>query len=311
MKKAIGSILLLLCIVSNVIGQDSINSKRLRTLGAAYTGTYAVGASALYVMWYKDYPSSSFHFFNDGSEWNQSDKYGHFFSAYFQSRVLTQAFRWTGMKPQKSAILGASTSFLTMSTIEVFDGFSEKWGASGWDILANGLGAGFFLGQELVFKKQMIRLKYSFTFQSYNDPTLQARSSQLYGNGYLHRLIKDYNGTTLWFCASAGDIFPKNKKLQWLGMAVGVGNGGMFGGEENAWVATNGSYFQRYEIDRYRRFMISPDIDLEKIKTKSKFLNSIFFLANHMKLPLPALEINTKGECILHPFYLISFSKDF
>ena len=120
MKRAIGSILLLLCIISNVIGQDSINSKRLRTLGAVYTGTYAVGASALYVMWYKDYPSSSFHFFDDGTEWNQSDKYGHFFSAYFQARVLSKAMIWTGMNPKKSALLAAGTSFLTMSTIEVF-----------------------------------------------------------------------------------------------------------------------------------------------------------------------------------------------
>jgi hypothetical protein len=311
MRKAIGSLILLSCIVFNVIGQDTLNPKRLRTFGAAYSGTYLAGASALYMMWYKDYPTSSFHFFDDGIEWNQSDKYGHFFSAYFQSRVLTQAFRWTGMKPQKSAWLAAGTSFLTMSTIEIFDGFSQKWGASGWDLLANGLGAGFFLGQELTFKKQIIRLKYSFTFQSYNDPVLQTRSSQLYGNGYLHRLIKDYNGTTLWFCASAGDIFPKQKNYKWLGMAVGIGNGGMFGGEENAWVDSKGIYFQRYDFERYRRFMISPDIDLEKIETSNKFLKSIFFLANHIKLPLPTLEINTKGEFLMHPFYLVSFQKEF
>jgi hypothetical protein len=63
MKKAIGSFLILLCLASNIFGQDTLNPTRLRTFGAAYSGTYLAGASALYVMWYKDYPTSSFHFF--------------------------------------------------------------------------------------------------------------------------------------------------------------------------------------------------------------------------------------------------------
>ena len=45
---------------------------------AAYGGTMI----ALYSTWYKNYPQSHFHFFNDNNEWLQIDKAGHTWSAY-------------------------------------------------------------------------------------------------------------------------------------------------------------------------------------------------------------------------------------
>src|SRR5690349_20178397 len=51
-------------------------------MGAAYAG----GMAILYQQWYKDYPQSSFHLFNDGDEWLQMDKAGHAGSAYYLAR---------------------------------------------------------------------------------------------------------------------------------------------------------------------------------------------------------------------------------
>ncbi len=42
----------------------------------------------------------------------------------------------------------------------------------------------------------------------------------------------------------------------------------------------------------YRRFFISPDIDLEKIKTRSKFLRGTLKVLNAIKVPMPTLEFN-------------------
>ncbi len=54
---------------------------------------------------------------------------------------------------------------------------------------------------------------------------------------------------------------------------------------------------------RYRQIYIAPDIDLTKIKTKSKALKLFFEVTRFIKFPLPALEINSKGQWLFHPIY--------
>ena len=50
----------------------------------------------------------------------------------------------------------------------------------------------------------------------------------------------------------------------------------------------------------YRQFYLSLDLDLTKIETKSKLLQSIFSVVNFIKVPSPTLEINTKGNIKFH-----------
>jgi hypothetical protein len=45
-------------------------------------------------------------------------------------------------------------------------------------------------------------------------------------------------------------------------------------------------------FERIRQFYIAPDIDLTRIKTKSKFLQSIFGAFGFIKFPAPAIEFN-------------------
>ena len=49
-------------------------------------------------------------------------------------------------------------------------------------------------------------------------------------------------------------------------------------------------------LPRYRQYVFSLDVDLSKIKTKSRFLKLVFGAANTIKFPLPALELNELGE---------------
>lgn len=52
----------------------------------------------------------------------------------------------------------------------------------------------------------------------------------------------------------------------------------------------------------YRQYYLSLDIDLTKIKTRSKFVKTLGFLANSLKIPAPALQFSTKGVHF-KPFY--------
>ena len=279
------------------------HNKSLAVAGAA-AGLYVSSAALLYNAWYKDYPKSSFHFFDDIQQWNQSDKYGHVFFAYYQAKIWNKAFLWSGKSKISSAILAASISFMAQNSIEVFDGFSKQWGASYTDVIANGIGSGIFLAQELIFKKQLFQLKYSYTFQSYANPILQERSNQIFGRNYFQHMVKDYNGSVMWISTSLGDWKKEKSKLDFLGVAVGFGNGGLFGASINEWENYSGIYYNMNHIPRYRKFLIAPDIDLEKIPTNKKWLKTLFFFANGIKLPMPTLEINTLGNVEFHPFYL-------
>ena len=57
-------------------------------------------------------------------------------------------------------------------------------------------------------------------------------------------------------------------------------------------IGANGS--QTY-YSRYRQFYFSLDIDFTKIKTKSKFLQSVFSVVNGFKLPFPTVEFEKHG----------------
>jgi hypothetical protein len=78
-----------------------------------------------------------------------------------------------------------------------------------------------------------------------------------------------------------------------LQVSIGTGAEGMFGARENISRDANGNItFNRPDIKRYRQWYLAPDIDLTKIKTKSKFLKMTFGILNIVKFPMPALEFS-------------------
>lgn len=78
--------------------------KRLALVVGTESALYTGATVALYSYWYKNYPQSSFHFFNDDGEWLQQDKLGHIYTAYFETNLTTGMYRWTGMK--KKMLIG-------------------------------------------------------------------------------------------------------------------------------------------------------------------------------------------------------------
>ncbi|MEO7561961.1 MAG: hypothetical protein ABIT07_05160, partial [Ferruginibacter sp.] len=68
------------------LSQQKIN-KRIKIVAATNIVAYSAAMVGLYATWYKDYPQSKFHFFNDIKEWKQIDKIGHAYSAYAESKA--------------------------------------------------------------------------------------------------------------------------------------------------------------------------------------------------------------------------------
>lgn len=173
-----------------------------------------------------------------------------------------------------------------MLPIEIFDGYSASYGASTGDLLANTAGASFFLGQSLLWKEQRIKPKFSFHQTKY-----ASLRPEVLGDDYLHESLKDYNGQTYWLSFDMDKFisFPK-----WLNLAVG------YGAEEMVYARSENNTAAGYNA--YRQFYIGIDFDLTAIKTRSKALKTVLFIADMIKLPAPTLEFSSKGTRFL-PFY--------
>jgi uncharacterized protein YfiM (DUF2279 family) len=270
---------------------STINKKRLHTVLIASGALYGATLVALSHAWYSQQEQSSFHFFNDCKQWNAIDKMGHAYNAYQLSRVGTEMFLWTGMPDRKATIYGSVMSQAMMLPIEVLDGFSSEFGFSWCDVAFNVAGAGLFLSQELLWQKQLIKLKLSFHTTGY-----AAMRPAVLGKNPLEQVLKDYNGHTFWLSLDMhGMLGAKNRFPKWLNPAIGYGAEGMVYGRalENS---MNGFTSQR-------QFYLSVDLDLSYIKTRSKAVKAIIFFLDMVKLPAPAFEYNSEKGGQWHWFY--------
>ncbi len=279
----------------NQLTTKQIN-RRVKIIAAANIAGYSGAMLGFYHAWYKNYPQSNFHTFNDMSEWKGMDKIGHAQGVYAESLASMELWRWTGIDRKKRIWLGGLSGPVYHTVIEVLDGFSAEWGWSWADVGANFIGSGMLIAQELAWDEQRILFKFSFHRKSYSDPALNERSNKIFGKSTAERFLKDYNGQTYWLSANIRSFFPESKWPKWLNIAVGTGAEGMFGANENIGKDANGNViFNRTDIKRYRQWYLSPDIDLSKIKTNKKGLKLALRLLNVVKIPMPALEFSNGG----------------
>lgn len=276
------------------------NKKRVKLVTIANAVGYGGTMAGLYSAWYSNYPQSGFHFFDDNNEWKQVDKVGHSYSAYIESYGSMEMWKWAGLSRRKSAWIGSLSALGYQTIIETLDGFSSEWGWSWGDMAANTFGSGLLLGQELAWNEQRVKFKFSFHQRNYETDELNRRADFIYGSSWQERMIKDYNGQTYWLSANLKSFMPKSNLPAWLSVAFGYGADGMFGAEENYSKDNNSPYFDRRDIRRYRQYYISPDIDLTKIRTKSRFVKLALGFLNAFKFPAPSLEYNSKGQVLFH-----------
>ena len=292
---------------SNVYnGIDSINihstNNRPLVVGAATVAFTAGSLITLNHAWYKDHARTSFHTFNDSREWLQVDKIGHVWSAYAFSRFAGDLWKWTGIQDKKAVLAGSISSMAYLTGIEYLDGLSSKWGWSWADMAANVTGTAVYASQELLWNEQRFSLKFS-THNGDYDASLNERVNDLFGSSNMEKLLKDYNHHTYWLSGNLKSFIPESKIPGWLNLAIGYGADGMLGGFENKWIGKNNIVQERFDIERVRQFYISPDVDFTKIKTNKKGLKTLFSVLNCIKVPAPALMMNSKGKLKAYAVY--------
>ena len=271
---------------------DTLNSHRKTAVYIGEAAVLGVTLIGLNQLWYKDYPQTNFHFINDNKDWMQMDKAGHLFSTYHVGRFGSEMLQWSGASKKEQLLFGSTLGFGFLTVVEVFDGFSQEWGASWGDIVANTSGTLLYVSQELIWNEQRIIPKFSFHQTSkanYRPETL--------GESFQEQILKDYNGQTYWLSFNLHSFTKAHFIPKWLNVAIGYGAENMLYGSDIE-AQLNG-----YNQNSYRQFYLSLDVDLTKIKTKSHFLKSLFSVFNTIKIPAPALQYDDFNGVRGHVIY--------
>jgi uncharacterized protein YfiM (DUF2279 family) len=292
-RPAVSPILANTHVTANGTAVYPYNKKRVRLVTIGNIVGYGSTLVGFYSAWYRQYPQTNFHSFNDSREWLQVDKVGHFYGAYIGSYGSSEMWRWTGLPRNKRIWIGGLSGAAYQTVIETLDGFSKGWGWSWSDIAANLLGSGAVISQQLAWDEMRITFKFSFHQRNYGDAELNRRADKLFGKSPTERFIKDYNAQTYWASINLQSFFPTSRLPRWLNIAIGYGAEGLFGAENNIAKDDNGNVtFNRTDIKRYRQWYIAPDIDLTKIKTNKKGIRLVLGILNAFKFPAPSLEFS-------------------
>lgn len=266
---------------------SQINKPRLYTT-LTVEGASVVGlASYLNYVWYKDHQRVPFHFDNDNKAYLQADKFGHVWGAYMESYIGYKMLRRAGVKKTPALIYGGGLGILLQAPIEIFDGIYDGWGFSWGDMIANTVGSSLVIGQELLFDRQVLKYKVSYhespyEFTSSGGPLVS-----------FSQALFDYNTHTYWLSVPVNRLLPKSKIPDWVNIAAGYGASGLFGKYENETMIDG---VPVPPTERYRKYLLSLDVDWTQIKTNSRFLKAVFECLYFVKLPFPALEYNSKGQ---------------
>lgn len=276
---------------------DSLRLKKGTVLrAAAYTSAYyATSLLVLGKTWYRDRAVVPFHFYDDNAAYLQVDKLGHAFGSYVYSYLGHRYLLRTGHTRRESLLFGATLGFVLQAPVEIMDGIHEGYGFSWGDIAANAAGSAFVVGQEVLLGEQIAIQKFSYRESSY------ARSANGYlGRTALDRLVTDYNGHTYWVSVPMHRLWRVDGIPAWLNVAAGYGANGMYGEFANL---TMHDGVALPEAVRYRQFLLSLDVDWTRIETNSPLLRAVLNGLAFVKLPFPAVELNSMGGWKAHWLY--------
>jgi hypothetical protein len=256
----------------------------------------AIGASAtsfigLNTLWYKDFPQSKFHFFNDSKEWMQMDKCGHAFTSYQVGRNFYNTLQTSDSNRNRNIFLGGASGLIYLTSIEILDGKSAQWGFSKSDMLANTFGYFLFASQEYFLQQQFISLKFSYQKSAFAN-----MRPETFGRNFQQRLLKDYNGQTYWLSAPLSLNRTSTKRFtRWLCISFG------YSIDENLFADNNINSVNNFQATR--EFFFSFDADLKRIEWRRNWMKKIASVINFIKIPSPTIGIRSDGKVKLYPVY--------
>ena len=265
--------------------RDSTKKKNI-ILNTTALGATSLSYYGLYNLWYKKYPQTSFHFFNDLEEWNYIDKAGHIYSSY---QVARKSHLFLLKKNIENPVeKSCFYSLFFMLGIEVLDGFSKEWGFSNYDLLSNFIGTGIFYFQEKKFKRQLLKLKFSYHLSPY-----AIYRPSLLGENVSQRIFKDYNGQTYWLTFDLNNkIQERLKVFKYLNFSLGYSIDGFVGARNNNIL----NCANCNQINRQSQLLLSIDLDLSEIKTKNRALQLLLNSFSIIKFPAPTIILQDHNE---------------
>lgn len=273
------------------------NRKKAAWISGGVATGWTGSILALKNVWYKESWTNEFHLFDDSRQWLGMDKAGHVFTGNLLTKNVSSFYRWSGVNRKKSLLIGSSVAFGYMTSLELLDGYSEKWGFSWSDIGANTIGIAWYTWQELLWEEQRFKMKFS----AHLSPYAQYRPSVL-GSSTIERLLKDYNGQTYWISITPGMFLnPTSGFPKWLSFSFGYSIDKKIHGDYN----TINFIDKNYHIKSFQaqsQYLFSLDIDFEQFNPKRKWVKTLFKVINHVKVPFPAV-IFSDGKLEMSPFY--------
>jgi hypothetical protein len=262
---------------------DTVIEKRMKIAAGTTSLIGVTSLTGLASVWYHN-DKNGFHTFNDVGEWKQMDKFGHIASTYNTSLIITDLYKWAGVREKESRMIGSALSFSYMSIVEVMDGYSSGYGFSWGDMLANGIGSGSAYLHNVSKERFFPQIKYSF-----HQTTYPLANPSLLGRSLVSQMLKDYNGQTYW--VSVPGLI---RKYPWMCLSVGYGATGM--------IRARDAQNKALGLDPHRQYYLSFDVDITRIKTQNCFLKGMFSVFRFVKIPFPALQFSKHG-LRAHPLY--------
>ena len=182
-------------------------------------GGYSAAVAVVgYNAWWKD-NSGAFHLKSEGwleqdSYHGGADKFGHMYTAYISTRLLSYGLRQAGNSPDQALYYAAWTTGLTTLGIELLDGFTDEFGFSYEDMVFNLAGiasANFFENNPWWDQRFDFRFHYR-----------QSADSRRLNKG---DVMSDYSGQSYLLIAKLNGFsyFKKSTLLRYLELGVGYG----------------------------------------------------------------------------------------
>ena len=261
--------------------------------GAGYLGAQGM----LYAAWYQGQSAQGFQFFDDAPQWKQVDKMGHFYSSFHLSQISAGAFARAGLASGRVHVYGSVVGWLMLLPVEVFDGFSQAYGFSWSDLIANTAGSAFLLGQQALWHEVRLHPKFSF-----HRTALASERPNTLGSNLAEEVLKDYNGQTYWLSVDLHSFLKRRypRFPRWLNVAVGYGAHQMVHARD----MTN----QAAGFTAYREFYLSLDLDLHAYRKPPttfghRLWNGLLYTINLIHLPAPTLSYQTGRGFVFYPLY--------
>jgi len=209
------------------------------------------------------------------------DKAAHFIGGAMSAELFGVAFEWSGVKRKNALFYGGIASTAIQAFIEVKDAYAPTYGFSFGDLGSGAVGSFWPLLQYHVPTTRALQLKLSY----------YKHDNYYYQQFPYAQLIDDYMNQTYWVSASINDWLPKGSRIEkiWPDFLSICGGWGV-ANDLNLYYTG-----QNLEVNKGKgsyEYYMSIDIDWKKIiKQNTAFKRVLTYSLNHVKLPLPTLQI--------------------